>query len=141
MPSGDPARVYWRGVLTGGGRTEVPRWTLDPAQGVAGYAVPFPEDMVAAAAALDVPFAPVLFAVHARVLAAVSGEADVVAGWVTPSGTRPCLLTVGAGTWRGLLDAAVRAEADLRTYAGFPVAALRRELGRGGPVLRDRARP
>ena len=31
----DSDREFWHGVLTGGGFTPIPRWTLDPVPGVA----------------------------------------------------------------------------------------------------------
>ena len=33
----DSDREFWRGVLTGGGFTAIPRWTTDPVPGVAAH--------------------------------------------------------------------------------------------------------
>ena len=41
-------REFWRSVLTDGGFTAVPRWTLDPVPGVAAHETPVPGDLLAA---------------------------------------------------------------------------------------------
>ncbi|MET8160163.1 amino acid adenylation domain-containing protein [Sphaerisporangium sp. NPDC005289] len=72
-----------------------------------------------------------LLAAHAKVLAALSGETTVATGYRAPGAAEalPCRITVGDGTWRELTAAASRAEEELRRHAGYPVAALRAELG------------
>ena len=83
-PTPDAAREYWRGVLDAGGLTAVPRWTRDPVPGVAEHQAPVPTVQVSAlrelADELGVPLGTVLLAAHARVLAALSGEGEVVTG-------------------------------------------------------------
>ena len=44
----EAGRRYWRGVLLAGGSTAIPRWTLDPVPGVAGYEATIPRDLVMA---------------------------------------------------------------------------------------------
>ena len=73
-------------------------------------------------------------AVHAVVLAALSGERDVVTGYVAPGGrVLPCRLTTEPGPWRSVVDEAARSERELLDHADFPVDDLRRELGVAGP--------
>ena len=132
-------REFWRGVLAGGGVTAIPRWTLDPVAGVGGYEAVVPAGLVAAlgvlAGELAVPFSSVLLAGHAKVLAALSGEAEVVTGYVAAAGGRPlpCRLTAGPGSWRMLVADAHRAESGLLAHRDFPVEDLSRELGLAGP--------
>ncbi len=122
-------REYWRGVLVAGGVSAIPRWTLDPTPGAAEHLVQVPDELRAALAG------PGLLAAHAAVLAALTGEADVTAGYVAAPGGRPLpvRLDTGAGSWRELVDRAGRAEAVLSAHRDFPVQSLRRELGVPGP--------
>ena len=87
-------REFWRGVLVAGGFTVIPRWTLNPVMGVAEYEVTIPEDIAAAvrrlAEELAVPLRSVLLAAHAKVLAALSGEREVVTGYVAVAGGGRC---------------------------------------------------
>ncbi|MEU6403459.1 amino acid adenylation domain-containing protein [Streptomyces sp. NPDC046985] len=128
-------RDFWAEVLTAGGFTPVPRWTRRPVPGVAGHEEPVPDGVMTAvrdlAAELGVPSGAVLLAAHAKVLAALCGEQDVVTGYATGAegGPLPCRLTAAPTTWRGLVRAARRVEADLLGHRHFPVEGLRRELG------------
>ncbi|MER6924959.1 non-ribosomal peptide synthetase, partial [Streptomyces spiralis] len=81
-------RDFWADVLTAGGFTAVPRWVGgQPVPGVARHEEPVPADVVesvrALAAELGVPVSAVLLAAHAKVLAALCGERDVVTGYAT----------------------------------------------------------
>ena len=82
----DSDREFWHGVLTGGGFTPIPRWTLDPVPGVAVCEAAVPRDLLPAlrqrAAEVGVPLSSVLLAAHATVLAALSGESEVVTGYL-----------------------------------------------------------
>ncbi|MFI2642295.1 amino acid adenylation domain-containing protein [Streptomyces sp. NPDC018610] len=132
-------RDFWTEVLTAGGFTAVPRWTRRPVPGVAEHGRPVPHETARAvralAAELGVPVSAVLLAAHAKVLAALSGEQDVVTGHATgAAGPLPCRLTLAPSTWRGLVRSARRVEADLLTHRDFPVCGLRRELGLTGPA-------
>ncbi|PZH19754.1 non-ribosomal peptide synthetase [Streptomyces sp. NTH33] len=128
-------REFWSEVLTAGGCTAVPRWAREPVAGVAEHEETVPADTARAvralAAELDVPVSAVLLAAHARVLAALSGEQEVVTGCVTGPGRGPlpCRLTVAPRSWRRLVLDAHRAEADLIAHRDFPVGELRRDLG------------
>ncbi len=131
----EDARAYWRGVLTAGGRTEVPRWTPAPAAGTGEVEVALPDGFLAAVRALALPLDSVLLAAHARVLAVLTGEREVTTGWVAVAGGRPlpCRLNTAHGPWHELLRHARQVTADVRAYADFPVDDLREELGLTGP--------
>jgi amino acid adenylation domain-containing protein len=131
-------REFWSEVLTAGGFTAVPRWAREPVAGVAEYEQTVPADTARAvhalAAELDVPVSAVLLAAHAKALAALSGEREVVTGYVTGPGRGPlpCRLTVAPRSWRRLVRDTRRVEADLITHRDFPVGELRRDLGLTG---------
>ena len=137
----DSDREFWHGVLTGGGFTPIPRWTLDPVPGVAGCEAPVPGDLLPAlrqrAAELGVPLSSVLLAAHAKVLAALSGESEVVTGYL--AGIRgvplPCRLETAPGSWRAVLHQAHRTEWELLAHQDFPVGDLAGELGLTGPAF------
>ena len=78
-----------------------------------------------------------LLAAHAKVVAALSGERQVTAGYVARAGGRPLPLglTTAAESWRELLLETHRAEAQLLSYADFPIDELRRELSVTGPAF------
>src|SRR3954447_18676804 len=98
-------REFWRGVLATGGFTAVPRWTANPEPGVAEYEVPVDAELVSAllrlAGDLGVRLESVLLAGHAKVLAALSGEAEVVTGYLAGGQAFPCRLTTEPASWRG----------------------------------------
>ena len=129
------SREFWRGVLVGGGFTAIPRWTLDPVAGVAEHEATIPGDLAAAlrrlADELAVPLSSVLLTAHAKVLAALSGEPEVVTGYVAADGGRPlpCRLTTKPDSWRTVLLDTHRVESELLSHKDFPVDDLRRELG------------
>ena len=123
-------------MLAAGGATAVPRWTLDPVPGVGEHEVAVPDDLAAAlrrlADELGVPLSSVLLAAHAKVLAALSGERDVVDRLRRRGGRRPlpCRLTTEPGIVAGA--AAARAPGRVASCSrtpDFPVDDLRRELG------------
>ncbi|MFE0512555.1 amino acid adenylation domain-containing protein [Streptomyces sp. NPDC058964] len=128
-------REYWSRVLTAGGFTAVPRWAGQPVPGVAEYEATVPGDLAEAVGELartsGVPLGAVLLAAHAKVLAALSGEQEVVTGYAAgaPGGPLPCRLTVTPGPWRALLSQARHVEAELLAHRDFPLQELRRELG------------
>jgi amino acid adenylation domain-containing protein len=137
----DSDREFWHGVLTGGGFTPIPRWTLDPVPGVAVCEAPVPRDLLPAlrqrAAELRVPLSSVLLAAHAKVLAALCGESEVVTGYL--AGIRglplPCRLETASGSWRAILREAHRTEWELLAHQDFPVGDLAGELGLAGPAF------
>ena len=139
--SAEADREFWRGVLTGGGFTAIPRWTLDPVPGVAVHEAVVPADLAAAlrvrAAEVGVPLSSVLLAAHAKVLAALSGEPEVVTGYLAAPGGRPlpCRLATGSGSWRAVLLETRRAEWELLSHQDFGVGDLLGELGLAGPAF------
>ena len=90
VTTAEAGREFWRGVLVAGGFTAIPRWTLDPVPGVVEHEATIPGDLVAALRALAdelaVPLSSVLLAAHAKVLAALSGEREIVTGYVAAEG-------------------------------------------------------
>jgi amino acid adenylation domain-containing protein len=135
----EPDREFWSGVLAAGGSTTLPRWTTEPVAGVAQHDVTVPDELGTAlrglASALDVPLGSVLLAAHAAVLSALSGEREVVTGYVPVRGGPPLPLPLGTGpvSWRALILETHRAEAGLLSHRDFPVDDLRRSLGVPGP--------
>jgi amino acid adenylation domain-containing protein len=132
----DGGREFCPEAPAGAGGTAIPRWTGDPRPGAADHAEPVPGGLAADVRRLadeeSVPQSAVLLAVHARVLAALTGEHEVTVGYPAGPGGRPlpCRLTAGPGSWRTLLRDAGRARS--RLLAGRPVAAgdVGRELER-----------
>ncbi|MFF3501712.1 amino acid adenylation domain-containing protein [Streptomyces sp. NPDC003247] len=128
-------REFWRGVLTAGGPTTIPRWTLRPVTGVAEHESTVPGDVMEAvrrlAKALAIPVDSVLLAAHTVVVAALSGEREVTTGYVPTEGgpPLPCRLTTAPRSWRALLVETHRAAAEVRSRQDFPVDGLVRELG------------
>ncbi|MER6266719.1 amino acid adenylation domain-containing protein [Streptomyces sp900105755] len=128
-------REFWTRTLTAGGATAVPRWVREPAPGTAGHRTPVPDDVTRAvrqvAGQQGLPVGALLLAAHLKVLAALSGEPDVVTGLVTDAGGEPlpCRVSVPQGSWSALLTAAAHAEAEVSAHRDHPVAKLRGELG------------
>ena len=72
---------FWRGVLTAGTFTAIPRWSGDRVPGTAEYRTAVPDDLLASLRRwtdeAGLPLSSVLLAAHAKVLAALSGEQAV----------------------------------------------------------------
>ena len=132
----DPtARVEWRAVIAGGA-TALPRWcagpvgqgTADP--GTGSHVEPVPHDLAAAVreTAHDhgVPVAAVVLAAHARVLAAMTGEAETLTTVAVGPGRepRPCRVDTGVASG-SLLVAAAHAALLRETVEADPDAADR----------------
>ncbi|MFF4563659.1 amino acid adenylation domain-containing protein [Streptomyces sp. NPDC001435] len=134
---------YWRGVLTAGGFTAAPRWTLHPAPGVGQYEAHAPDGTVARlrrlADELAVPIDALVLAAHAKVLAALSAEREITTGYVTENGRLlPCRLTTAPASWWELVHTSHRTVAELRAHQTVPAEdfdQLKRELGLTGPVF------
>ena len=135
------SREYWRGVLAIDGFTAIPRWTLDPAPGIAEFEEIIPGNLVAKlrrlADELSASLGSVLLTAHVKVLAALSGEQGVVTGYVAVEGGQPlpCRLSVAPDSWRSVLMDVHRVETDVISHKDFPVADLRRELGQTEPAF------
>ncbi|MEU9012753.1 AMP-binding protein, partial [Streptomyces sp. NPDC048479] len=133
----EAGREFWRGVLTAGGFTPAPRWTVNPVNGVGEYRTTVPDDIMTAshrlANELALPLGSVLLAAHAKVLSALSGEQEITTGYVVAAADAsrplPCRLTTAPGSWRALLLNSHRVASELLSHKDFPVDDLRRELG------------
>nr|APD71802.1 non-ribosomal peptide synthetase 13 [Streptomyces sp.] len=117
--------------------TAIPRWRMEPWHADTSsteYACEVAADLVlgleALAGRLGVPVADVLLAAHAKVLAALSGEQDVLTGYVAPGARtgpvtvpRPCQVPVAEGAWDVLVMAAHKAvrQASFTTDAQYEV--------------------
>ena len=147
----DPAaRTFWETTLAGATATRLPRWPAaarPPAPRRTGrlttpLAAPLTAALHAAARATAVPLKTVLLAAHLRVVAQLTGQADVLTGLVThgrpetPDSDRVCglflntvplRLPLGGGSWRALLRATFEAEWRLLPYRHFPLAALQQQ--------------
>ena len=107
------------GTAIGPEGTPLPPWVADPGTPDERHRLdtPLPAALVAGLSALArparVPLAILLLAVHARVLAALTGEGEVVAGYTPTGDGQPvaCRLPVSGGTWREVLAAAIAATA------------------------------
>ena len=135
----DSDREFWHGVLTAGGFTPI---RGGPGPGARGgrCEARCPATLPALrqrAAELGVPLSSVLLAAHAKVLAALSGESEVVTGYAGRDRgvPLPCRLATAPGSWRALLLAGPPAESELLAHQDFPVDDLRRELGLTGPAF------
>ncbi|MFD5493492.1 amino acid adenylation domain-containing protein [Streptomyces sp. NPDC127091] len=132
-------REFWRGVLVTGGSTTIPRWTLRPVAGVDEHEATIPDDVMNSlrrlAEDLTMPLGSVMLAAHAKVLAALSGEHEVMTGHVVEEGGRPlpCRLTTAPASWRALLADTHRVVSELLSHKDFPVDGLRRELDLAEP--------
>ncbi|MDX3237362.1 amino acid adenylation domain-containing protein [Streptomyces sp. ME03-5709C] len=135
-----PGREFWHGVLVEGGFTAIPRWTSHPVAGAAEHVAAVPDGLTASvrrvADEVAVPVGSVLLAAHAKVLAALGGETDVVTGYVAAGGAvLPCRLSVDPGSWRSLLRGVHAAESRVLAFQDFPVDALRKELDLAEPLF------
>jgi non-ribosomal peptide synthetase-like protein len=135
------SREYWRGVILAGGGTAIPRWTVDPVVGVAEHQEIIADGLAATlgrlADEMSSSLESVLLAAHAKVLAALSGEKEVLTGYVAVTGDQPlpCRLSAKPDSWRSLLVDARRVEMESLAHKEFPVDNLRRELGQAEPAF------
>ncbi len=139
------AERYWRDALLAGGTTPIPRWTSDDTDAglgtVAETNVLLTDDLVATLDAIaadhGIGLGPLLLAAHARVIASLTGEDDVVVGYRPRSGERPlpCRLTVSNGTWRELIAESAERDSQLDRFGDVDVAAMRAELNLSGPAF------
>ena len=127
-----------RTAPAGAAPTAIPRWTRERQPGHGRIEVAVPQDLCEAvrtlAESLQVAPGAIWLAAHARVLQALSGETEVTTGCRDASGTWPCELDLGQGSWRALASQAhvrqVQARAD-RTggpQAGQPPASAAYEV-------------
>ncbi|MEE4543031.1 amino acid adenylation domain-containing protein [Streptomyces sp. V4-01] len=126
------------GESTGERPTALPRWTSAPRPGNAEQVVAIPHDILArleqVADATGVTLDALMVSAHAKVLAVLTGEREVVTGYAAAAGDRPppCRVTVAPGSWRALLQAAQQAVSRVLTSPRSP--AERRSRGRDLPA-------
>jgi hypothetical protein len=124
--------TFWRETLLGGGSSELPRWSTEPGTGVAGTDVVLGDELSTRLRSLTsdlaVSLSSVLLAAHARVLAALCGQPDVVVGYVVRGAPAPmpCRLDTGCRSCRELLAETFCMESAVLTHRTFPVEVLRR---------------
>src|SRR5882757_2119106 len=106
-------REFWQGVLAAGGFTAVPRWVLGDSDGrIATHEVRLPVDLRTGRTAL--------IAAHAKVIAALSGDRDVVIGYVpAPGAPLPLRVSTDVDSWDELLDAVRRTEREVLEHQPF----------------------
>ena len=135
------SREYWQKLLAAEAFTAIPRWAVKPAVGVAEHEEAIADDLAEKlrrlADEMSVSLDSVLLAAHAKVLSALSGEKDVLTGYVAVAGGQPlpCQLSTKPESWRSLLVDAQRVEQELLRHKQFPVDELRRELGQTEPAF------
>ena len=139
--SAEAGRRFWQAVLTAGGTSALPRWVSHPADGAVEHEIPLDPALVSSlrtlAGDLAVSLSSILLAVHARVLATLCGQPDVVLGYVATGAATPlpCRVNTGHGTWRALLAESFCVETAILTHRGVDVARLRSTLDLTGPVF------
>nr|WP_227106804.1 non-ribosomal peptide synthetase [Chromobacterium rhizoryzae] len=141
----DPAQqAYWRAQLSGLPSAAIPRWPQHAAPAgkarVGAQEIGFPAAVAAAlirlAADSGLPLKTLLLAVHARALACLCGQDEIVTGLVSNGrpadadgaealglflNTLPLRVRVG-GSWRALLAETMAAEGNSLPHRFFPLA-------------------
>ena len=125
--------------------TALPRWTRDPVPGVGDHERDGPRRRRGAACAgwptsWACRSTRCVLAAHAKVLAALSGEAEVVTGYVDRRADAALPADTAPATWRELLHETARAESALLAAPRLPGRRAAARAGPGRPVVRDRAR-
>jgi amino acid adenylation domain-containing protein len=148
-------QAFWREQLAVAPDARLPRHGAP--EGGSGDAVrlvdvAIPDDVVAGLRQLTrraaLPLKSLALAAHAKVLALETSQTAVVTGLVSHGrpeavdgdrvlglflNTVPCVLRVGAGSWRELAQAAFDCERRLWPFRRYPLARLQQE--RGGPLF------
>ncbi|HWH00406.1 MAG TPA: amino acid adenylation domain-containing protein, partial [Pilimelia sp.] len=150
-------RDFWRGVLADRPFTEIPR--LRPVDEQAPFDVilhdvDLPDGLsdrvIALARSLGVPVKNVLLAAHVKVLAAVTGEADVLTGYEHSGrpevidaekaaglflNSVPLRLRLAEGSWRDLVRQVHDAEAAFLPHRRYPMAKMKQDLATQAPLF------
>ncbi|MFI8996701.1 amino acid adenylation domain-containing protein [Streptomyces sp. NPDC053542] len=109
-------RKYWREVLDAGGITPLPAWTASarPERGVAEHRTALPAGAEVSGS--------VLLAVHAKVVAALTGDREALTGFLpagpaAQAGPLPARVSVGEGSWQELIETADRHRREILRHA------------------------
>lgn len=135
----DVDRDYWHSVLRAGGRTVLPRWTSASSPGVAMYEVEVPRPLIDAlrhlADDLNVSVVSIVIAAHAKVVAALSGEREIVTGFVAQNGAQPLPFRVSTEptTWHDLILECHRIETEVRRHKDVRISEIVRDPGFDAP--------
>lgn len=135
----DLERNYWRDVLGSGGFVPIPRWSPDPVAGLGIYETVIDGGLIVKlstlADELGVPLSSVFLAAHAKVMAVITGDPMVMTGFVPSEESEPlpCRLHVTDSSWRTLILSTGNVAAELGANSGYPIEAIRNELGLTGP--------
>ncbi|GAA0603036.1 amino acid adenylation domain-containing protein [Kutzneria viridogrisea] len=116
---------FWQGVLAAGGYTAVPRWVLgDPAVGVAQHEEKLSEQLLTALRERT-SLSTALLSAHVKVVAALSGEREVVTGYRPEQGRQalPFRVSTEVRGWGELLAQVHGVEQDVVRHKDFPIAA------------------
>ena len=148
-------RELWQRHLADAEPGRLPRWpvppTASPRAHDLSHAVPagVAEGLWALARSLSVPLKSVLLAAHLRVVSFVSGQEDVVTGFVSNGrpehvdsdqvlglflNTLPLRVRLGGETWSELAQAAFDLEREILPHRRYPLADLQSERG-GQPLF------
>jgi amino acid adenylation domain-containing protein len=114
--------AFWRDLLAGHPVTPLPRWAAEPDGGPVRAGVWMPGGLAGLARALDEPVTRLVLAAFVRVVAMVTGEADVVIGHRARAGEPlvPLRAAVPGGSWRELVDGIATAERAVAAHRGAP---------------------
>jgi amino acid adenylation domain-containing protein len=149
----EDCRRYWREKLDEAPQSTIPRWpAAEPLEGQThvrlrrALSTDVATGLKALSQSAGVPLKSIMLAAHLRVLALLTGRADVVGGLVSngreegPDGDRvlglflntlPLRLRLGDGTWLDLVRQVFEAERELLPYRRYPLAQIQADLGRG----------
>lgn len=129
------ADAFWTGLLSGGGSTVLPRWTSAPTSGVSAIEAEMPASVLAGenlptGDAVGDRLVTALLVAHAKVLAALTGEDEVLLEYRTADGrSLPLRADLGAQTWAELSAGVEATRKALTAHRDYDVAALAERLG------------
>ncbi|MGP4047150.1 amino acid adenylation domain-containing protein [Streptomyces sp. 2A115] len=151
------SKQFWQDVLAQGAAEPLPRWDAPATQGegVLMHPVPLPEGLSdqlrELASALAVPVKNVLMAAHVKVIAALTGQDEVLTGYEHSGrperegadqaigmflNTLPFRTRVAGGTWTDLVHRVRDAETGLLPHRRYPMAQMKFDAkAPGGPMF------